>query len=610
MSESRLNLSYQLLACFIVFVLVLSTTPRVQAAFLTPTLPSKSRHVPSATSISRRTINVRPVAPTDVTERPAWEQASMLWFGHQATDQDNYTDVRVAYDDDELLIRFTVIDLFLWYPVAAQLPADLTQWDTVDVLLDTAGDSAATPQPDDYWFQAAMRLDYVPNQTSYWNDARGNGSGWNVSWTPGTAWHNETWPSWYFDPGVNQNNGYDAGWTAIIRIPFASLGLSGAPTAGTTWGLGLICYDRDNVPGSPPVLAPKSWPGSAVVDAPATWGHMVFNPPSYKPPSAVAQGTATIIASRDAYVQGGRDGSGSSNHSDENYGGAHELFVQAESTAAHFNHFQRTYLQFDLSSVPAGKVIISATLTLHQFGNDDCTTASPSLTHLFQLNDDWSEYGITWNNSPQAWQNLTSTWVQVLCPEDWPGWPGVPYYWDATQVVAEAYAAGKPVNIALYTSDTERDSGKYFVARHSTITDGHPRLTVTWGQQVATIIKSVDQPLADPGEVLTYTISVIGSGQSLTVIDPIPAHLAYVTGSVGGGAVYNSDQKRIEWSGSPAAGEYVTLTFQARISDSLNDPTAIVNEATLQTGEESSTDQAVTIVNALSVYLPLVLKNY
>ncbi|MCR4405885.1 MAG: DNRLRE domain-containing protein [Anaerolineae bacterium] len=610
MGESRLNLGFQLLMCFVLFMLIPGMAAQASAISPGPTLSPKPRYVSSTSSVSRPTINVHPVAPTSTSERPAWQEAAMLWFGHQSTDQDNYIDVRVAYDDDELLIRFTVIDLFLWYPVAAQLPADLTQWDTVDVLLDTTGDGAAMPQLDDYRFQVAMRLDYVPYQTSYWNDARGNGSGWNISWTPGTAWHNETWPSWYFDPGVNQNNGYDAGWTAIIRIPFASLGLSGAPIAGTTWGLGLICYDRDNVSGSPPVLAPKVWPGSAAVDAPSTWGHMVFNPPSYKPPATVAQGTTIIIASRDAYVQGGRDGSGSSNHSDENYGGAHELFVQAESTAAHFNHFQRTYLQFNLSSVPAGKVIISATLTLHQFGNDDCTTASPSLLHLFQLNDDWDEYSITWNNSPQAWQNLTSTWVQVLCPEDWPGWPGVPYHWDATQVVAEAYAAGKPVNIALYTSDTERDSGKYFVARHSTITDGHPRLTVTWGQQAATITKSVDQAIADPGEVLRYTINVIGSGQPLTMTDPIPQYLTYIVGSASGGATYNSGQKRIEWSGSPAAGEYVTLTFQAWISDSLNDPTAIVNEATLQTGEGSSTGRAVTIVNALSVYLPLVLKNY
>jgi len=581
---------------------------QADAISISPSTSVSAFDVPS--TVARPTINVRPVASTDTSGRPAWQEASMLWFGHQTTDQDNYVDVRVAYDDDELLIRFTVIDLFLWYPEAAQLPADLTQWDAVDVLLDTSADSTAIPQADDYRFRVAMRLSYVSNQEAYWDDARGDGSGWDSSWTPGSMWHNETWPAWYFDPGVNQNNGYDAGWTAIIRIPFASLGYSGAPASGTTWGLGLICYDRDNVSGSSPVLAPKPWPASAVVDRPSTWGRMVFNPPSYTSPTAVVQGTATIIASSDAYVQGGRDGGGSSNHSDENFGDAHELFIQAESTTAHFNHFQRTYLKFDLSGIPADKTIVSATLTLYQFGNDDCHTASPSLIHLFQLHDDWNEDSITWNNSPQAWQNLTSTWVEVICPEDWPGWPGVPYNWDATQVVAEAYAEGGPVNIALYTSDTERDSGKYFVSRHSTITAGRPRVTVTWGQQVATLSKGVDRPVADAGDGLVYTLTVVGNGQLLTVTDPIPAYTTYVSDSASGGAIYNSGQNRIEWSGTPAAGEEVTFTFQARISDSLDDPTAIVNEATLQNGEEYTTDRAITIVNGYSVYLPLVLKNH
>ena len=45
--------------------------------------------------------------------------------------------------------------------------------------------------------------------------------------------------------------------------------------------------------------------------------------------------------------------------------------------------------------------------------------------------------------------------------ELFPGWPGIPYDWDATQAVAEAYEQGIPVNLAIYSSDVGRDTSKY-----------------------------------------------------------------------------------------------------------------------------------------------------
>jgi hypothetical protein len=39
--------------------------------------------------------------------------------------------------------------------------------------------------------------------------------------------------------------------------------------------------------------------------------------------------------------------------------------------------------------------------------------------------------------------------------------PGVPYSWDATIAVAEAYAAGTPLNIALYTAAEPMHTSKY-----------------------------------------------------------------------------------------------------------------------------------------------------
>jgi uncharacterized repeat protein (TIGR01451 family) len=74
--------------------------------------------------------------------------------------------------------------------------------------------------------------------------------------------------------------------------------------------------------------------------------------------------------------------------------------------------------------------------------------------------------------------------------------------------------------------------------------------------------KAVDKPLALAGEELTYLIELSGTGlgapATASLVDPIPAHLTYVEGSVQG-AAYNADLNQIEWSGTvtpQAEGHY------------------------------------------------------
>lgn len=65
--------------------------------------------------------------------------------------------------------------------------------------------------------------------------------------------------------------------------------------------------------------------------------------------------------------------------------------------------------------------------------------------------------------------------------------------------------------------------------------------------------KVVDKPLALGGDELSYLIELSGSGlgaaATASLVDPIPAYLTYVEGSVRG-ATYNAGLNRIEWSGS------------------------------------------------------------
>ena len=64
----------------------------------------------------------------------------------------------------------------------------------------------------------------------------------------------------------------------------------------------------------------------------------------------------------------------------------------------------------------------------------------------------------SWNNAPLAHENISGTWVQ---PRDY-SLPDQIYQWNVARAVAQAYANGEPLRLALYSADGERHTGKYF----------------------------------------------------------------------------------------------------------------------------------------------------
>ena len=143
--------------------------------------------------------------------------------------------------------------------------------------------------------------------------------------------------------------------------------------------------------------------------------------------------------------------------------------------------FARYYVTFPLGSIPPGSVIISATLTLYQFGNaGGAGEAQPSWIQVLIASADWREETITWNNAPLAYENIGGSWVNPIT--DWPGWPGVPRTWDVSYAVARAYARGEPLRLVLYSADSAYHSGKYFVSSDTGDwnAEGRPRLEVWW----------------------------------------------------------------------------------------------------------------------------------
>ncbi len=86
-------------------------------------------------------------------------------------------------------------------------------------------------------------------------------------------------------------------------------------------------------------------------------------------------------------------------------------------------------LRFDLSSIPPGSTVSSATLRLYQ------TSASGgpgNLTmHLYHANTAWSELGVTWNNLTDGGVQHASTYIDVGIT-DWFEWnlpPGLIHEW-------------------------------------------------------------------------------------------------------------------------------------------------------------------------------------
>ena len=402
-------------------------------------------------------------------ESVVWAKSAIFWFGinEQYLPGKNYVDVRMAYTEQALEIRLTVIDYYLWYNPNPQSSDDLSEYDAAVIYLDTAHDLATLPQSDDYMMLGGARNIPIENAPQYQRDARGDGTAWDYTWNG--DWTNISTMQWS-DSGPNDNSrNIDYGWISHYTIPWSVLNMSGPPHPSTLWGLGIQLFDRDD---NPPLgnVDPEFWPETFQATSPITWGEVHFGDASYIPETTTITGYTQIRASsptdntvEDAWMGGGGWCIGGHEGGSEiNYGDHPNLFIGSEVIPTHFPCFNKSFLRFQLDDIPPEVEIISATLTLHLWGNASQVIAPPySWTHLFTVIDGWDEMGIHWNNAPLAQENISSIRVYPYSQSE-VDWPGDPYTWDATKAVAEAYAAGEPTNLALYSSDTGRDTSKYF----------------------------------------------------------------------------------------------------------------------------------------------------
>jgi hypothetical protein len=225
---------------------------------------------------------------------------------------------------------------------------------------------------------------------------------------------------------------------------------------------------------------------------PASWGELRFGLPGYAAPSHGQTGTTTVRHKLNGAVVadsevgghstcGGNPAAYWTEWGNAIYAGTGDFNVQNQSDVSDWPCFSKIYATFPLGQIPPGKVIVSAILKVYQMGGSEPAQAAPSLIQVFRVTGDWQENALTWNNAPQALENVSQAWVNPIT--QFPGWPGVERTWDVSRAAANAYAEGLPLRLALYSADSEYHSGKYFVSSDTGDWNeqGRPTLIITWG---------------------------------------------------------------------------------------------------------------------------------
>jgi hypothetical protein len=394
--------------------------------------------------------------------------------------------------------------------------------------------------------------------------------------------------------------------------------LASRPADGSLWGLAVQLHDRDAANGNPNPI--KTWPAGLNAAQPSTWGQLAFGLPVYTPPPHTPRATVTIrqglngVQVPDAAVGGtvGRLCPGDSAYiwnrwGDANFAGAPRFNLQNQADIADWPCFSKYYVTFPLDAIPTRSAIESATLTFHQFGGSDPTQAERSLVQIFSIAEAWNEATLTWNNAPLALENISRAWAGVV---DRCSWPCESREFDVSRAAAQAMSARQPLRLALYEADTAYHSGKYFLASEEPDWNAvaRPTLSIVWGDPYGVVSKSVIPLTPRQGETVTYRLTFIGTGDAFSISDQLPAGLSTLLGLSAsmGAAQYDPSARLLTWSGAPAKGQQVVITYSATIQSSAVE--RLVNSAILQGGPQPSSDSAAIIANGYAITLPFATK--
>lgn len=410
-----------------------------------------------------------------------FNQTAIFWFGGTSPSS-NYVDVRTGYNNSELYVDLHIVDLYLWFDPNANAP-NLAIGDTATLYLNTTQNGSNTPDQFSYKFVA--QVDWFQPRTFYQKAYRGNGSSWVASSIPFSSvsgWR-----------GHGFNGRPDAGWTMTYHIPFSSLGKS-VPSQGTAWKLGIKVQNQDS--SSTTNLPLTWWPQTASDTASANWGALVFGMPTYQAPHTSNNATYTVRngLNNQVVTDGMVGGSlscfnlGATNRwtlfGGTSYPGATRINIQNEWDISDWNCFSKFYISFPLNTLPSGKGVVSAKVTLNEYGHAGPTgLVNPSLIQVAAVDQGWNPATLSWNNAPLVEENISRTVVSTVSKSVF----GQSFSWDVSKALAAAYAAGQPLRLVFYSSDSAYNTGKYFFSSSvgNWNATGRPTLQATLGTVTA-----------------------------------------------------------------------------------------------------------------------------
>jgi uncharacterized repeat protein (TIGR01451 family) len=280
-----------------------------------------------------------------------------------------------------------------------------------------------------------------------------------------------------------------------------------------------------------------------------------------------------------------------------NPGGLYELYWDPYNIRKHNLYYHYRAFRNFMDGIP---------LNNGHYQDAEATASHPDLRVWGQKDVVHRKAHLWIQNRDHTWRNVVDGVTipqlsgQINIPELSPGPYQVEWWNTYTGAIVE-------------TEAVEAGSNGLVLALPAPLTDD-VAVKVSWmGPALGASTKTVNRFAAGPGDILTYTVSVVNSGAisvTAAVTDEIPAGTAYVLGTAGvspdGGDL--DDAAGIRWRGELDSGERVTITFAVQVGPG-QDPYVVSNVAVVEAGAERIERRALTIVNALEAFLPVILKD-
>ena len=213
--------------------------------------------------------------------------------------------------------------------------------------------------------------------------------------------------------------------------------------------------------------------------------------------SALA-GTATLSPIEDSYVW--------DDDLDGNYGAQNYMIVGEWDGASPYGTC-RSYLMFDLSSIPAGQTITSATLHL------SCKTLynSNAVTGAHFLSDDtWDEYTITWRNVTTAFNAVATDTTSIAVGDN---------TWNVLSDVSIEYAGDKVYSVVMkLPNEGVNADGAWLHSKEYSVASDRPSLVVDY--QDGPVEPDKDYGDAPEGVIAYPSLGVTGNFPTCITVGP------------------------------------------------------------------------------------------